>query len=71
MGKDQHKAKRRRTAALAVVVLVLTALIGGIAGHYFRDDGTQITRGVFGEEMRRMVAEVGPVVNDLRLKDLR
>jgi hypothetical protein len=66
MGKEQQKSKRRLTAALALVVLVLTALIGGLAGHYFRDDDTQITRTIFGEEMRRLVAEVGPVVNDLR-----
>jgi hypothetical protein len=66
MGKEQQKTKRRRTAALALVVLVLTALMGGIAVHFLPDNDTQITRGVFGEEMRRMVAEVGPVVNDLR-----
>ena len=65
MDKERQKAKRRITAGL-LVVLVLTALFGGVAGHYFREDDTQITRGVFGEEMRRMVAEVGPVVSDLR-----
>ena len=47
------------------------AVAAALAAYFLPEQETTITRGVLAEEVRRTVDEVGPLVNDLPLKDLK
>ena len=55
---------RERKALILILVAVLAVL--GLTSFFWPEPQTEITRGVFSEEIRRTVSEVGPLVRDMK-----
>lgn len=51
--------------------LLMGAVAAGLAAYFQPEQETTIERGVLAEEIRRSIDELGPLMHDLDLKDLK